>query len=151
MKKWLAAALAVIAVAVGAIGAPAASAQPQQNGLVNLTVDNNTVQVPIGVAANVCDVNVAVLVNTFLDTAQPCTADAQPIAVTSAPPPGATPVQQDGLVNVDISGNTVQIPVAVALNVCDVNVALLTGVFLDQSAPCVTNANPRARQFGPGA
>ena len=114
MKKRLSAGLAVVAMVVGVFGAQSASAQPEQNGLVNLTVDNNTVQVPIGVAANVCDVNVAVLVNTFLDTAQPCTADAQPIAVSSSPPAGSTPVAQNGLVNVDISGNTVQIPVAVA-------------------------------------
>ena len=42
-------------------GASAASAQTHQNGLVNLNLDNITVQVPIGVAANVCDVNAAVL------------------------------------------------------------------------------------------
>jgi len=34
------------------------------------------VQVPIGIAANVCDVNVAVLVNEFLDQASDCNADA---------------------------------------------------------------------------
>lgn len=34
------------------------------------------VQVPIGVAANICDVNVAVLVDQFLDAPADCNADA---------------------------------------------------------------------------
>jgi hypothetical protein len=37
------------------------SALAQQEGLVNVSVDGNTVQVPIAVAANVCGVSVAVL------------------------------------------------------------------------------------------
>lgn len=69
MKKYL------IAIAVAsAVAAPAAA---QQNGLVNVDVsnvlnnldldllnnslNNNTVQVPIGIAANVCGVNANVL------------------------------------------------------------------------------------------
>jgi len=40
--------------------APVASAQPQR-GLVNVLIEDVNVQVPIGVAANVCGVSVAVL------------------------------------------------------------------------------------------
>jgi hypothetical protein len=132
------------------IAAGPASAQTQE-GLVNLDVSGNTVQVPVGIAANVCDVNVAVLVNDFLDQAAKCDAgaDSQAIAVSSADP-GATG-DQSGLVNVRINNNTVQIPLAVALNVCDVNVAVLTNLFSDQAAQCDSKANSRARQFGPGA
>src|SRR5215213_2493550 len=81
---------AVVATMSLGIAAGPASAQTQE-GLVNLDVSGNTVQVPIGIAANVCDVNVAVLVNDFLDQAAKCDAgaDADAIAVSSADP-GAT-------------------------------------------------------------
>jgi hypothetical protein len=75
MKKRLAAALAVVALGVGAVGAPAASAQPQdppgppivvgQAGLVNVNVvvadvvditeNNIAIGVAANVAAQVCD------------------------------------------------------------------------------------------------
>jgi len=104
-------------------GASAASAQTHQNGLVNLNLDNITVQVPIGVAANVCDVNVAVLAN-LVNTGQtqPCTAlaNTDASAVTVGAPTGTT--SQNGLVNVNLSNVTVQVPIAAAVNLCDVNV-----------------------------
>ena len=69
MKKYL--------VAIAAAAAVAAPAAAQQSGLVNVDVsnvlnnldldllnnslNNNTVQVPIGIAANVCGVNANVL------------------------------------------------------------------------------------------
>ena len=43
-----------------AVAAPA-SAAPQQRGLVNVNIDDTTIQVPIAVAANLCDINVNVL------------------------------------------------------------------------------------------
>ena len=60
------AAASLAAVAAVTFGATQASAQPViTGGLVNVTVANNTVQVPIGVAANVvaqaCGLNVGVL------------------------------------------------------------------------------------------
>ena len=54
-----AAAAAVAATCLGFAAAPAPAAN--QEGLVNVSVTDNTVQVPIGIAANVCDVTVAVL------------------------------------------------------------------------------------------
>jgi hypothetical protein len=45
-----------------------ALAQTEQAGLVNVNVEGNTVQVPISVAANVCDVDVAVLVSEYQGT-----------------------------------------------------------------------------------
>lgn len=39
-----------------------------QEGLVNLSVDGNTVQVPVGIAANVCDVDANVLAADFAGT-----------------------------------------------------------------------------------
>jgi hypothetical protein len=127
------------------MGAASVSAQ-EQTGLVNIRIENNVVQVPIGIAANVCDVNVAVLVDDFLDAAAPCRADATSDAEVFVESPDGTeqPGDQTGLVNLDISGNQVQIPLAVALNVCDVNVAVLVDLFDDAAATCEARARGRA-------
>jgi hypothetical protein len=54
-------ALAVVATAVsGIVGVSAGNAQ-NQSGLVNVAVVNNTVQIPIGIAVNVCGVTVNLL------------------------------------------------------------------------------------------
>jgi hypothetical protein len=45
-----------------------------QRGLVNVNVDSLAVQVPISVAANICDVTVGVLVDQLDDAAVPCQA-----------------------------------------------------------------------------
>ena len=81
--------MAVMALMVAAMAMPAAAAPVVTGGLVNVTivdavnVNNNTVQLPIGIAANVCDVNVAVLVQDFRDGAANCDATAD--AVANAP------------------------------------------------------------------
>jgi hypothetical protein len=55
--------------------------------------------------------------------------------VTTGPP--STPVVQLGLVNVAIGDVTVQVPIAAALNLCDVNLAVLVGdSFDDGDATC---------------
>ena len=66
--------------AAGAMGlALAAPAQAQQQGLVNVDIDITDneviVQVPIGVAANVCGVNAAVLATGAQSTDPVCEAD----------------------------------------------------------------------------
>jgi hypothetical protein len=140
---------AVLAAGVMLIPATQASAQNQQNGLVNVAVEDVTVQVPISVAANICDVNVAVLVNAFADDAAACTATAES-AASNGGGNGGPPTTQEGLVNVLIDDVLVQVPVSVAANVCDVNVAVLTGIVLDDAAACDATAQSRATQ-GPGA
>lgn len=143
-------AVLVATMSLGLVAAGSASAQTQ-TGLVNLDISGNTVQVPIGVAANVCDVNVAVLVDTYLDQAARCGASATSTGIGVTTPSAGETGDQSGLVNVRVNDNVVQIPLAVAANVCDVNVAVLTNLFVDDAANCTTNANSRARQFGPGA
>jgi hypothetical protein len=140
-------------------------------GLVNvvlvdfLDVNNNNVQiqVPVSVAANVCDVNAAVLVQQFADDGDAtCDADATSFATAgSAQGGGNGPgggqggpfVGTAGLVNVvlvdvvDITGNNVQVqvPVSVAANVCDVNVAILVQEFQDTgAADCDSTSDSRA-------
>lgn len=46
---------------------------PQQDGLVNVNISDVVVQVPVGVAANVCDTTVAVLAQ-LADDARACDA-----------------------------------------------------------------------------
>jgi hypothetical protein len=144
-RKFFAAVL--VTGTMSLMGAGSVSAQPEQNGLVNVNISDNVVQVPIGIAANICDVNVAVLVDDFLDQAAPCRADAAGQAFVTSPDgdgqPG--PGDQTGLVNLNISGNQVQIPLAAALNVCDVNVAVLVDLFDDAAATCEARARGRAR------
>jgi hypothetical protein len=133
------------------LGAGAAQAQSQQEGLVNVAVEDVTIQLPIAVAANVCDVNVAVLAE-LADEAGTCTATADSAA--SAGPSGNGNVRQEGLVNVLIDDVVVQAPIALAANICDVNVAVLARV-LDDASACEAvagaDAQPGSGQGGRNA
>jgi hypothetical protein len=141
VRLSLTAATVVASLCIGA--APAAA---QQSGLVNLEVSGNTVQVPIAVAANVCDVNVAVLVNDLRDDAARCDATADADAITPAAGGGGGGAgPQEGLVNIIISDNVVQVPIAVAANICDVNVAVLVDLVDDEAAACNADASSVAR------
>jgi hypothetical protein len=134
---------AAIAVSLCIAAAPASA---QQTGLVNLTIEGNTVQVPIAIAANVCDVNVAILVGDLRDDAASCTADGKAVAIApSAEGDGMGNGEQTGLVNVIIADNIVQVPVAAAVNICDVNVAVLVAELDDRAAVCEADASSRAR------
>ncbi|HLM26308.1 MAG TPA: hypothetical protein VK304_05015 [Thermoleophilaceae bacterium] len=134
-------------VAVSAAFASSASAQTNQQGLVNVAVEDVTVQVPISVAANICDVNVGVLAR-IQDEARQCEATADSAASTGASGPDG-PVNQDGLVNVLLDDVVVQVPVAIAANICDLNVAVLAEVE-DDAAACDATAESLASQGGGG-
>jgi peptide deformylase len=87
-KSRVSAVLATAAVSVGLVAAPAAQAQPVfTGGLVNVTLANNEIlsNVGIGVAANVCGVNAAVLVQDLAsDNTAECTSE-NAIEVTRNP------------------------------------------------------------------
>ena len=138
----------ILAAAIAAslcIAAAPASAQ-QQQGLVNVDLSDVTVQVPIAVAANICDVNVAVLVSDLRDDAAMCNATADADAITPAAGGGGGGAgPQEGLVNVIIEDVTVQVPVSVAANVFDLNVAILVNLLTDDSAACVADASSHAQ------
>ncbi len=91
MRKLIAVVTMAMMLAMSAM--PAMAAPVITGGLVNVTivdavdVNNNTVQLPIGIAANVCDVNVAVLVAEFQDTGS-ADCDATADAVANAPGAG---------------------------------------------------------------
>ena len=146
----------MVVSAIGAVAAMAAfpvaaSAQSQQEGLVNVAVEDVLVQLPISVAANVCDLNVAVLAE-IADQAGTCTATADSAA--SAGPASNSNVRQNGLVNVLVDDVVVQAPIAVAANVCDVNVAVLARA-LDDASACEavagSDAQPGSGQGGANA
>jgi hypothetical protein len=118
-----------------------------QEGLVNVNVTDVVVQAPISVAANVCDITVGVLVSRLQDGASPCDATGTAEAITpteSGPPAEAPPVDQEGLVNLNLTGVTVQLPIALAADVCDVEVAVLVNELSDGSAPCTASSNSDA-------
>jgi hypothetical protein len=140
--------LAVLATAIVSLGAAStASAQNQtQNGLVNVAVEDVIVQVPVAVAANICDVNVAVLAE-VADDAAACEATSTSTA-TAGPNPNGPPTRQEGLVNVLVDDVLVQLPIALAANVCDVNVAVLAR--LDDEAEACNATADAAAQPGSG-
>src|SRR5919204_4332321 len=144
IKGYLAAVSAVAVLALTGI-AGTAGAQTTQNGLVNVSLTNTTVQIPVGIAANVCDVNVAALA-TLVRTggATTCTAVADavamPVMVGTAPAGSTT---QNGLVNVALTNTTIQVPIAAAVNLCDVNVAILA-VLTATPASCTATSHAGA-------
>ena len=116
------------AVAMAAAGTGSASAQNTAgDSLVNVQISDVTVLVPVSVAANICDVAVNVLarqINT--DDGASCTATAESVAT-----PGSGGEQGGGnqagnsLVNVQIDDLLVALPIAIAANVCDLDVNVL--------------------------
>jgi hypothetical protein len=86
IRKLVATTFATALMAFG-IAAPASAQPVVTGGLINVTLvdvlshDNIAVQVPVGIAANVCDVNAAVLLAAVRDTGSAtCTATAESIA-----------------------------------------------------------------------
>ncbi len=67
--------LALISVTVLMVGVTTVPALAQVIGPILVNVGPTNVQVPVGVAANLCDINAAVLVQQFQDTGEAnCTA-----------------------------------------------------------------------------
>ena len=133
--------LLVSACAVLAASAPASAAQ--QTGLVNINVEDNVIQVPIAIAANICDVTVAVLVADLRDDGEAtCRAFAASGAtVTPRQGGGGGNTRQTGLINVNLENNTIQVPISAAANICDVDVVVLaTAVLFDDATQCTARA-----------
>ena len=132
---------ALVAASIGCSMAPSMAAT--QRGLVNVNLEDVTFQVPVGAAANICDVNAAVLATLLVDGLASCDAEADSDAIAVSPAPGRSP-RQEGLVNLNVDGVTVQVPVAVAANLCDVDVAILTSALLDGPTTCEAAADSTA-------
>jgi hypothetical protein len=130
------AAILVLAGGLTAGAATPAMAAPtnSQSGLVDLNLQNTTVQVPVAVAANICNVAVNALAQGLANGAAPC--DAGPMATATRPANGPANNRQNGLVNVNLQNTTVQVPAAVAANICNVNVNVLASDILNNAALC---------------
>ena len=140
-KGLFAAVLATGAMTAGLVAGPAAA--QQQNGLVNLAVTDVNVQLPIALAANVCDVNVGVLAELERAGGARCDATAESMATGGKGDRDGTAgsdTQQDGLVNVFISDVNVQVPISIAANVCDLNVGVLAQMLRFGGANCDADA-----------
>ena len=129
-----------LACAMALATATGAMAQTNQSGLVNVNVADNVVQVPIAVAANICGVTVAVLANALGDGEADCDAVGLSGATVTPRERGGN-TRQDGLINVNLENNTVQIPIAAAANICDVTVLVLaTEILLNDATSCDARA-----------
>jgi hypothetical protein len=127
----------------GVVGVSAASAQTQ-SGLVNVAVVDNTVQIPIAVAANVCGVAVNVLAQGTLTSPVDCTAVSGATATAPARGGGGSGGHQSGLVNLYVADNTIQVPIAIAANVCGLTVNALSQFTGSGPASCDATGNATA-------
>jgi hypothetical protein len=148
-RMRLTAVVGALAIAC-ATGATIASAQVDQDGLVNVAIVDTQVAVPVAVAANICDVNVGVLAQQERTDGAACDADAQSMATHNQGPNGGSRdadqggTEQDGLVNVLITGTQIAVPVSVAANVCDVNVGILARQLRIGETVCNADADSMA-------
>src|SRR5438045_89967 len=93
------------ALAATALAGTAAAGAQNQSGLVNVAVVDNTVQIPVGVAANVCDVSVNILAQGTLTSPADCTAVSNAFAFSNGGGGGGGGNQQ-GLINLYVAHNT---------------------------------------------
>src|SRR4051812_28346170 len=139
-KRPLVAALATSALALGVSAGPASA---QQNGLVNVDLSNNTVQVPVAVAADICGVQANVLAAGNFGGNALCSSASRSTA-TGGGGGGGGSTDQEGLINVAITGNTVQVPIGVAADVCDVQANVIASNSFGGNAVCTAISRPSA-------
>ena len=135
--------LAVLtATAAAFAGTTTANAQ-NQSGLVNVAIVDNTVQIPIGIAANVCGVAVNVLASNILNGDTTCSAVSGATATFGGGGGGGGGNQQ-GLINLYVANNTVQVPIGIAANVCGVAANVLAANVANGGATCDALGNGTA-------
>jgi hypothetical protein len=140
-KRPLAAALAASALALAVSAGPASA---QQNGLVNVDLSNNTVQVPVAVAADICGVQANVIAAGNFGGNALCSSASRSTATGGGGGGGGGSTQQEGLINVAITGNTVQVPVGVAADVCGVQANVIASNSFGGNAVCTAISRPVA-------
>jgi hypothetical protein len=136
--------MAALVAAASALLAASGATAANQSGLVNVDVSNNTIQVPIGVAVNVCQVSANVLSQATSTSRADCTAlgDAQAFSTGTG---GGGGTNQEGLINLAITDNTIQVPVAVAANLCEIAINVLAQDIQTGEANCTAVANATGR------
>jgi hypothetical protein len=136
-------ALAVIAASLLALAGSTTAGAQNQSGLVNVAIVDNTVQIPIGVAANVCGVTVNLLASNILNGDTTCSAVSDATA-TFAGGGGGGGGNQQGLINLYVANNTVQVPVGIAANVCGIAANVLAANIRNGDASCDALGNATA-------
>jgi hypothetical protein len=140
-------ALLVVSIAALAMSSTAAAQHQAGDSLVNVQIGDITALVPVGVAANLCDINANVLAAQAREGGAECDATATSIAT---PGPGNGGDGGGGhqagnsLVNVQIGDVTLMLPIALAANVCDVNVNILALQLREGGATCTADADSEA-------
>ena len=129
-------------VAMFTAAAPA-QAQVSQEGLVNVAITDTTVQVPVGIAANICGVAANVLATAVNVADVDCTATGVAIAEHENGG-GGGPVMQEGLVNIAVTNTTIQVPVAIAANVCGLAVNVLSNALNAGDVSCTATGVSKA-------
>jgi hypothetical protein len=120
------------------------AAAQNQSGLVNVAIVDNTVQIPIGIAANVCGVTVNLLAQNLATGPTTCDAVAGATATRSGGGGGGGGGNQEGLVNLFVANNTIQVPVGIAANICGVTANILAQQLHTAGATCDAMGNGTA-------
>ena len=142
--------LAAAALSIGlAVPAAATPPPPHNDTLIEIELLNgNTIQVPIALAANICDVDVNVLaVDLGPDGAATCTADANATAEAVRNRGQGHHGDHGRLIEINLlNGNTIQVPLALAANICGVTVNVLAAdLGPDGEATCTADADGTAK------
>ena len=132
-KSRLATTLSVFAVSM-AFAAPALGQNQAGDSLVNVQLSDTNVLVPIGVAANLCDISANVLASQVRNGDTEC--DATSTSTATPGQSGGGNTARNSLVNIQLDDTTVAVPIAIAANICDVNVNVLAQQFRNGTPTC---------------
>ena len=139
-RRMLVAAVSSSVIAVGVSALPASAQTTQQSGLVNVALTGITVQDPVAVAADIYGVQANVIASNNFEGNTICTSASHSTAAGG----GGGNTSQQGLVNVALTGNTIQVPIGVAADVCGVQANVIaSGNFLGNTA-CSSVSRPSA-------
>jgi hypothetical protein len=143
MRKTLAGGLlgsAILALALAGPVAAAPGGNQAGDTLINVQISDVTIAVPVAVAANLCDINVnALAVQVDLGDTD-CDATAESAASPGWNSGGGGNQAGNSLVNVQITDVDVLVPIALAANLCDVNVNILARQLRAGDATCDASA-----------
>ena len=78
LRRIFVAAVSSSVIAVGVAAMPASAQTTQQSGLVSVALTGNTIQIPVGVAADVCGVQVNVITSGTFGGNALCSTISQP-------------------------------------------------------------------------
>ena len=136
--------MAVLVTAVTALVGASTSGAQNQSGLVNVAIVNNNVQIPIGIAANVCGVAVNILSQNLANGDTTCNAVAGATATRTGGGGGGAGGNQEGLVNLFVANNNIQVPVGIAANICGITANILAQQLHNGDVTCNAMGNGTA-------